>query len=108
MALLSANLELLQIKEQELKDDRERDYVSRHIQMHAMELAGFHKSEVKPMEYKYRGPACPPNEQHEGMVRRISTTNQKLLHMFRYREGRQFASLSQHQRDLRLRTETDY
>ena len=93
MALLSANLELLQIKEQELKDDRERDYVSRNIQMHAQELAGFHKSEVKPMEYKFQGPTFPPKEP-EGMIRRTSTTNQKLLHMFKYREGRQFASLS--------------
>jgi len=106
MALLSANLELLQIKEQELKEDRERDYVSRNIQMHTQELAGFHKSELKPMEYKFQGPTRPPNE-HEGMIRRISTTNQKLLHVSRYREGRQFASLSLQQKDLRLKTETN-
>lgn len=87
MALLSANLELLQIKEQELKEDRERDYVSRNIQMHTQELAGFHKSELKPMEYKFQGPTLPSNEHHDG-TRRISTTNQKLLHMFRQREGR--------------------
>ena len=60
MMYLSQNLELLHIKELKLKAqskkekrDREQEYVNRNLELHANELANMHKSELKPVEYKF-------------------------------------------------------